>query len=137
MIPDDKLSYRPFDDAMTAAELGIHIYMCALAYTADTINGKFDNEDYKIIPFDPKVITSAQEIVDYGENVKQYIRESVEKMSEADMEKKVTYNCGGGAKIGRFESLSTILEEIIHHRGQLCLYLRMMGIKPPFINDFS
>lgn len=137
LIPDNKLNFKPFDDAMTAAELGIHIYMCALVYTAGTIHGKFDTEDYEIIPFDSKAITSAQEIVEYGENVKQYIRESIEKMTEADMEKQVTYNCWGGAKIGGFESLATILEEIIHHRGQLCLYLRMMGIKPPFIYNFS
>jgi uncharacterized damage-inducible protein DinB len=137
LIPDDKLNYKPFDDAMTAAELGIHIYMCALVYTAGTLNGKFDTEDYKIIPFDSKAIKTAQEIVEYGEKVKQYIRESVERMTEADMEKQVTYNCWGGAKIGGFESLATILEETIHHRGQLCLYLRMIGIKPPFIYDFS
>jgi uncharacterized damage-inducible protein DinB len=54
------------------------------------------------------------------------------------MNQEIVYNCwGGGTKIGGFESLATILEETIHHRGQLCLYLRMMGIKPPFIYDFS
>jgi uncharacterized damage-inducible protein DinB len=137
LIPDDKLNYKPFDDAMTAAELGIHIYMCSLVYTAGTLNGKFDNEDYSIIPFDPKAITTVKEIVEYGKKVKQFIWDSLEKMSEEDMERKVSYNCWGGAKIGGFESLATILEETIHHRGQLCLYLRMMGIKPPFIYDFS
>lgn len=58
-------------------------------------------------------------------------------MTEEKMEKQVSYNCWGGLKIGGYESLATILEESIHHRGQLCLYLRMMGIKPPFIYDFS
>ena len=58
-------------------------------------------------------------------------------MLEEDMDRKVSYNCWGGAKIGGLEFLATILEETIHHRGQLCLYLRMMGIKPPFIYDFS
>ncbi|MHA1967615.1 MAG: DinB family protein [Candidatus Hodarchaeales archaeon] len=137
LIPDDKLKYKPSDDVMEAAELGIHIYMCSLVYTAGTLNGKFDNEDYSIIPFDPKTITSAREIVEYGKKVKQYIWDSLDKMSEDDMNRKVSYNCWGGAKIGGFESLATILEETIHHRGQLCLYLRMMGIKPPFIYDFS
>ena len=137
LIPDDKLDYKPSDDAMTAGELGIHVYMGALVLTAGTLYGKFDNEDYKIIPFDSKAITAAKEIVEYGAKVKQYIREAVEKMTEIDMEKKVSYNCWGDVKMGGFESLATILEETIHHRGQLCLYLRMMGIKPPFIYDFS
>ena len=36
-----------------------------------------------------------------------------------------------------FLSMLTIVTEVIHHRGQLCLYLRMMGIKPHFIYNFS
>ncbi|UCG01317.1 MAG: DinB family protein [Candidatus Heimdallarchaeota archaeon] len=137
LIPDDKLNWKPIDEAMTSAELGIHIYQCALINTAGTLKGEFNNEDYDIIPFNPKTINSSKEIVEYGEKVKQFIRETVEKLTEEDMIKEITYNCWGGVKMRGFTSLSSILEEIIHHRGQLCLYLRMMGIKPPFIYDFS
>ncbi|MFX1283019.1 MAG: DinB family protein [Promethearchaeota archaeon] len=137
LIPDKKLNWKPIDDAMTAAELGIHVYQGSLTLTAGTLKGEFNNEDYNIIPFDPQKINSSKEIVEYGANVKQFIQETVEKLTEEDMDKQITYNCWGGVKMGGFESLSTILEETIHHRGQLCLYLRMMGIKPPFIYDFS
>lgn len=137
LIPDDKLDWKPFDDAMSASDLAIHIYSCALVYTAGTMKGTFSETDYGIIPFESKGVKSASEIVEYGEKVKNYIRETLTKLTETDMDKKVKYNCWGGVEIGGFESLSTILEEVIHHRGQLCLYLRMLGIKPPFIYDFS
>ncbi|MHA2226559.1 MAG: DinB family protein [Candidatus Hodarchaeales archaeon] len=137
LIPDDKLSWKPVDDAMTALDLATHIYMCSLVYTAGTEKGEFSNSDYGIIPFDPKVVKSASEIIEYGEKVKNYIRETLPKLTEEDMNKKVKYNCWGGVQMGGFESLSTILEEVIHHRGQLCLYLRMLRIKPPFIYDFN
>lgn len=137
LIPDDKLNWKPVDDAMSAAELGTHVYMVSLAYMAGTLKGEFSDNDYSIIPFDSKNIESASEIIEYGEKVKTYIRENFSKLIEADMDKKITYICWGGVQIGGFESLATILEETIHHRGQLCVYLRMLGIKPPFIYDIS
>lgn len=137
LIPDDKLSWKPSDDSMSIADLGIHVYMCSLVYMAGTVKGEFTNDDYSIIPFDSKNVKSASEIVEYGEKVKSYIRENLPKLTEANLDEKVIYGCWGGAKIGGFESLATILEETIHHRGQLCVYLRMIGIKPPFIYDPS
>ena len=137
LIPDNKLDYKPIDDAMTAADLGVHIYMCSLVYMAGTLKGEFSEDDYSIIPFDPKQVKSASDILEYGEKVKTYLREGLEKLTDGHLEKKITYHCWGSVKIGGFESLATILEEVIHHRGQLCLYLRMLGIKPPFIYDFS
>jgi uncharacterized damage-inducible protein DinB len=137
LIPDDKLDWKPVDDAMSAAELGIHVYMCSLVYMAGTSKGEFSDNDYSIIPFDSKTVKSASEIIEYGEKVKDYIRENFPKLTEADMDKKITYTCWGGVKIGGFESLATILEETVHHRGQLCVYLRILGIKPPFIYDVS
>ena len=138
LIPEDKLDYKPFEEAMTAAELGYHIYAVSFVYTAGTIKGKFSNEDYAIIPFDFSKIKTTQELLEYGAKVRDYIRKALdESITEADMDKEITYTCWGGLKLKGFESLSTILEEVIHHRGQLCLYLRMLGIKPPFIYDFS
>ena len=111
--------------------------MCSLVYAAGTLKGEFTTEDYGIIPFNPKTVKTASEIVEYGEKVKNYVRETLEKYTEDDMDKKVTYSCWGNVEIDGFASLATILEEVIHHRGQLCVYLRMMCIKPPFIYDFS
>jgi len=137
LIPDGKLDFKPVSDAMSAADLGIHVYMCALVYTAGTLKGEFTDEDYAIIPIDTKNVNSSAEIVEYGKKVKAYIREALSKLTEAEMDRKVTYKCWGGFTLGGFESLGTILEETIHHRGQLCLYLRMLGIKPPFIYDYA
>jgi len=137
LIPDDKLDWKPVDDAMSAADLSIHVYMCSLVYAAGTVKGEFTDADYSIIPFDSKNIKSASEIVEYGKKVKTYIKENMSKLTESDMDKEITYGCWGNVKIGGFESMATILEETIHHRGQLCVYLRMLGIKPPFIYDVN
>ncbi len=138
LIPKDKLDYKPFEEAMTAAELGYHIYAVSFVYTTGTIKREFSNEDYAIIPFDFSKVKTAREFLEYGAKVREFIQKALdETLTEADMDKEVTYTCWGGVKIKGFESLSNILEEVIHHRAQLCLYLRMLGIKPPFIYDFS
>ena len=137
LIPDDKLNWKPVQDAMSAGELGIHVYMGSLAHMAGTLQGEFSDDDYSLIPFDAKQIKSASEIIEYGKKVKSYIKENFPKLTEEDMDKKVTYHCWGGFKYGGYESLASILEETIHHRGQLCTYLRTLGIKPPFIYDLE
>ncbi|MFW9854625.1 MAG: DinB family protein [Candidatus Thorarchaeota archaeon] len=137
IIPDNKLDWKPAERTMTASELAIHVYQCALIYAMGTLNGKFSDTDYSLIPFDPKKVRSSTDILDYGNRVKKAIREILPKFTEEDMRKDVTYECWGNIKIRGFESLSTVLEEVIHHRGQLCLYLRILGIQPPFIYDHS
>ncbi|MFW9779049.1 MAG: DinB family protein [Candidatus Heimdallarchaeota archaeon] len=137
IIPDDKLDWKPMEKTMTASELAIHVYQCALIYVMGTFNGKFSDSDDSMIPFDPKEVRSHKDILEYGKRVKNAIKEILPKLTDEDMEKSVVYECWGGIKIRGFESLSTILEEVIHHRGQLCLYLRMLGIQPPFIYDHT
>lgn len=137
LIPDDKLDWKPIDDAKSAGELGIHVYMGTLAHFAGALQGEFSDDDFSIIPFDPEKVKSASEIVEYGEKVKSYIKDNFPKLTEEDMEKIVTYHCWDGFKYGTFESIVCILEETIHHRGQLCSYLRTLEIKPPFIYDIE
>lgn len=137
LIPDDKLDWKPADDAMSAGELGIHVYMGTLAhFTGVPMKGDFSDDDFSIIPFDSENVKSASDIIEYGEKVKSYVRENLPKFTEEDMEKIVTYHCWGGFKFETYESLVCNLEETIHHRGQLCTYLRMLGIKP-FIYDIE
>ena len=35
-----------------------------------------------------------------------------------------------------FEAIQTALEEMIHHRGQLCTYLRLLEIDPPLLYPY-
>lgn len=138
LIPDDKLDWKPAEDAISAGELGIHVYMGTLAHFVGALWGSFSDEDFSIIPFDPKKdVKTASDIVKYGGKVKAYIKDKLHILTEDDMNKIVTFHCWGDFKFGSYESLVCNLEETIHHRGQLCAYLRMLGIKPPFIYDLS
>lgn len=136
MIPPDKLDWKPVEDAMTAAELALHIYQVAYTYAWGTKKGKVTKDDYKIIA-PPEKVSTPEEILDYGQKVKEYVKNVLPTLTEENLASEVVYHCWGDFKIPGRASMFTINEEVIHHRGQLVLYLRMLGIKPPFIYDFS
>ena len=81
LIPDDKLDWKPVDDALSAGELGIHVYMGTLAHFAGALKGEFSDDDFSIIPFDSKKVKSASEIVAYGEKVKSYVKDNLPKFT--------------------------------------------------------
>ena len=137
MIPDEKLNFKPTEDAMTVAELGIHIYQCVLVNASVIEKGDFTKEDLNELGLDQKKISSTKEIVEYGEKIKAYMRKVLEKITEEDLETEVTYTCWGGFKANVGFALEVIIEETVHHRGQLCVYLRMLGLTPSSIYDYS
>lgn len=137
LIPDNKLDFKPVDEAMTICDLGVHVYQCIFVIAGAVKNGDFTQEDYKSIPFDTENIQSAKELVVYGKKTKSYLLEVLEDLKEEDLDREISFSCWGGFKEKIGNSLETILEEVFHHRGQLCVYLRMLGINPPQIYDYS
>lgn len=134
MIPPGQLEFRPTPVSMSARQLGVHVYQAVYVLTRAAATGTFRRDDIHGIPFDPERIARAEDIVAYGRQVKDYVRGAVAAMHEADLER-VTANDVGPSASG-FISMSMAYEETLHHRGQLMLYLRMMGIEPPRPYDY-
>ena len=110
---------------MSASQLATHIYQMALMYTLAVEKGEFNAEDLGTIPYSfynaenpysPHNTKSAEEIVEYGNKVKEYIRSALDTFTEVDMDKTISFHFD--VKLTGFISMSTILEEAIHHRGQ-------------------
>jgi hypothetical protein len=81
LIPDDKLDWKPTEDAKSAGELGSHVYMGSLAHMAGTLKGEFLDDDYSLIPFDAEKVKSVSEIIEYGEKIKSYIKDNFPKLT--------------------------------------------------------
>jgi len=134
MVPKEQLEFRPTPVSMSAKELGIHVYQAIYALTRAAATGECRRADMDAIPIDPARDGSAEEIISYGRQVKDYVRGAIATMTEADLER-VTRNEVGPSAPG-YASMSMAYEEALHHRGQLMLYLRMMGIPPPRPYDY-
>ena len=55
----------------------------------------------------------------------------VKKLTPGDLNKRVKFFFGSELLAG--ECIERIYDEHLHHRGQLCVYLRLLGVKPPYL----
>jgi uncharacterized damage-inducible protein DinB len=126
-IPLDKGDYRPDDIGKSALELAWHIVGAEHRFTEAVVNGAFDFTNAGR----PAALTNSAEIVRwYGET------------SEQDQARLIAAPVEALLKIVDFRGLFQLpavafldfsMRHIIHHRGQLSMYLRPMGAKVPAI----
>jgi uncharacterized damage-inducible protein DinB len=135
MIPADQLGFRPTPVSMSARELGVHAYQAIYALTRAAATGSFRRADLATLPIDAERVESVEEIHAYGRQVKEYVRGAVAAMTEEDLMRQTKNEVGPPSAPG-YASMSMAYEEALHHRGQLMLYLRMMGVPPPRPYDY-
>lgn len=126
-IPLDKGDYRPDDIGKTALELAWHIAGAEHRFTEAVINGAFD---FTNSGRPAELKTSADIARWYAET------------SQKDIAQLATMPVDGLLKIVDFRGLFQLpavtflqfsMNHVIHHRGQLSMYLRPMGAKVPAI----
>jgi uncharacterized damage-inducible protein DinB len=126
-IPLDKGDYRPDDVGKTALELAWHIVGAEHRFTDAVINGAFDFTNSGR----PATITNSAEIAAwYAETT----RQDLERLAAAPVEallKIVDFR--GLFQRPAVTFLDSSLHHVVHHRGQLSMYLRPMGAKVPAI----
>lgn len=126
-IPLDKGDYRPDDVGKTALDLAWHIVSAEHRFSDAVINGAFDFTNSGR----PAVLTNSAEIARwYAETTQQ------------DLARLAAVPIDGLLKIVDFRGLFQLpavtflhlsMNHVIHHRGQLSMYLRPMGAKVPAI----
>ncbi|MCS7018625.1 MAG: DinB family protein [Cytophagales bacterium] len=134
-MPSDKLDMKPSPENMSFKQIALHVYQTALMVGNAIKTGQMDKADTQLIPLVPEELNTAAKIVAYGNQVKAQLTQVIEHMSEADAEKPIITTFG--ITMNPLRLLYVLQEEAIHHRGQLTICLRMVGIKPPSIYDYS
>ena len=136
MIPEDKLDWKPgnWDECKSFKSLVHHVYSTSLLYAVGPLKGIFRKEDFAIVFYDKEKVKSVDDLLDYAKKVQSKIHKALDEYTEEMMNAVVNYEAWS-IKLGGFESLASIHEDVVHHRGQLVLYLRMIGIKPPFFTN--
>ncbi|MHA2251541.1 MAG: DinB family protein [Candidatus Kariarchaeaceae archaeon] len=147
-FPDDKLEFKPTDISYTVAEMATHVYQMAFMYAYAVKYGEFKEKNFQEIPFRAEDAKSGRQIVDYARKVKKFVKGVILKLSTEDLEKDVSYGefqeigksfgeVWGDWSMGAKVSLDKMMEDILHHRAQLFVYLRLLNLHPPFIYDYS
>ena len=133
-IPDDKWNWKPHDKSGSVGWLAGHIATMP-GWAAMTI--KTENFDYA--PVDgpsmqmPKIENKQQLLAEFDKNVAE-TREALAGVSDQEIMKEWSL-LGGGKPVFKMPRVACIrgmvMNHLIHHRAQLLVYYRLLGIPVP------
>jgi uncharacterized damage-inducible protein DinB len=130
IVPDDKFDWQPHPKSMTIRQLATHIgelpgWVTMALHTSEL---DFAANPYKQVP-----INSNAELMDYFERTLANGHENLSKASEADLLPEWTLRNGDHILTVRSkgEVIRMTYSQIVHHRAQLGVFLRLLNIPIP------
>ena len=129
-IPTDKFDWKPHEKSMEMKRLAIHVAELPtwITMTLNTDELDFAKSEYKQAP-----IQNTEELMAYFEKCLIDGRESLKKGKEKELDKQWTMR--NGEQIYDVSPKRNVIRmsisQIIHHRAQLGVYLRLLNIPIP------
>ena len=124
-IPRDQLQWRPAPGAFSFADLIRHI-----AATERHMFGENVQDRPSRYPgHDAKLADGYDAVLEYYHRMHDETIEILKRLSPEDMQRKVT--TPGGISITTWKWLRGMIEHEVHHRGQIYLMLRLLGVETP------
>ena len=130
-IPEEKLTWKPHQKSFSAAALASHLVECIgwgeSIFSED--EASLDPATYKPL----HVKSSANLLQTFDENVANCKR-ALDAASAEDLDRSWRFKWGGQVVFDRPKALAFrdfTLSHIIHHRGQLSVYLRLLEVPVP------
>lgn len=129
-VPDTKFSWKPHEKSMTLLQLSTHVAEIPswLGMVLNTSELDFANNSYN-----PAVINNAKELMEHFETSLKDGREQLAKANEKQLDDMWTMR--SGEQIFSTETKLEVLRgcfcQIVHHRAQLGVYLRLLDIPIP------
>lgn len=129
VVPFEQKGFKPAETSETLGRLAIHVAEITAWWTACL---KFDKLDF--IDFEPQNFNSNKELLDYFDALLQDAATTLSEAKDEDFDKDWSMTYGD-------EILFTLpkkqvarvfcMNHLIHHRAQLGVYLRILGIPVP------
>lgn len=137
IIPIDKLEFTPNAKLKSIKWLSYHALNSPFYYLKGVEQTVLTQEIFNSFKIELEDITSPEILVNYSSRLKSFINEFKNKLTDEDIKKKVTFEVWEPwwSQTG-LEAIRTALEEMIHHRGQLCTYLRLLELNPPLLYSY-
>jgi uncharacterized damage-inducible protein DinB len=123
-MPDDKYGFKPTEEVFSFAEQLLHVAGSNYWFFASMKGEKTPQPEEAFKPegkTKEDVIKMVEESFAYGDGV-------VDGLTEEAVHEEMTM---GKNKLIMWKILLFCVDHITHHRGQMVVYLRLNGIKPP------
>lgn len=128
-IPDDKLTWRPDPKSMTLGQLGLH-----LAASSGGISEFIRLDNVEMPDFGFPEPASTAEILSALDEAATKVRANLWNYSDADMAGSCNFVANGHVVMTFPRTMiarDILLNHNYHHRGQLSVYLRLLGVPVP------
>jgi len=131
VVPSGQVEWRPHERSMTLGRLAGHIAEAAEwgVWTMSTDHLKLEALDHK-----PKIATNGANAIAFLDEHEGRFLGQLRAASDEDLSTnwKMSYNGEVYVDCPRYEALQTwVINHMIHHRGQLSVYLRLLGLPVP------
>jgi uncharacterized damage-inducible protein DinB len=133
-VPEDQFDWQPHEKSMTLGRLASHVAEIPGWAAMSIQEDEYDVAPPGGDPYQPPVVGSATELMKMFEETWSTARDLIASTSDEALMSTWTMKSGGETmfampKIGVVRSF--ILNHVIHHRGQLTVYLRLLGVPLP------
>ncbi len=130
-VPADRLTWKPHDRSMSLGQLALHVAMVPGAIAEASRQSPFPAPK-----FDHPIPASAAELIPALDQTIAKVREILGKMDDAGLAK--TWRVVDGDREVMAIPVGALFRSIMlnhwyHHRGQLAVYLRQVGVPVPWI----
>lgn len=129
-IPDDKYDWKPHEKSMTIRQLATHI-----AELPSWVSLALDTEelDFAASPYNPQVINNTNELMALFEKEYAAGKERLQQATDADLLPNWTLRSGEEiySVSTKGETIRHAYCQVVHHRAQMGVYLRLLDIPIP------
>ncbi len=122
LAPDDQYDWRPAETSMTLGELLNHLWLSEVGFVAGVLGGERAER--------PAPLKATAELVAAFDQTHAAAVERIVTLTPEQLEETVT-PFGPEHPMKRRVILTMLHEHEVHHRGQLYVYLRMLGCELP------
>ena len=129
-IPDDKYDWQPHPKSMTMRRLATHVAELPSWITMTLTTSELD---FASNPYKPEVVNNTAELMNYFESTLADGRAHLEAAKEEQLSDSWTLRNGKEiySTSPKSEVLRMTYSQIIHHRAQLGVYLRLLDVPIP------
>lgn len=129
-VPSDKFDWKPHEKSMTLKRLATHV---AELPGWISMALKTDELDFANNPYQPVEISNTKELLEYFERSLEDGKKSLAHATEEDLLPNWTLRNGDQVYSisTKYEVIRMSLGQMIHHRAQLGVYLRLLNIPIP------
>lgn len=123
MVNDKDLDFKPWEGAMSLKELTLHIVQSADMFVRATQLGTLDK------PAGVQEITTAEELKQVVRDLTANTQSNLESLTDEHFDNLVDLTDLFGSHLPGHVLLHMMRDHEIHHKGQLFIYARMIGLE--------